>query len=147
MPGGETEGASGSSSRASNSSGRTSVTLDVGCLESFNPKGEPHSLSQRWKRCKRAFNLYVTGKGVSNNAQKRVLFLRVMGMDVQEIYFTLAADAESATFEATVKVLDDYFAPKTNILFERHLFRKIVQKSGETLDQFVCRLRQRTINC
>ena len=43
-------------------------------------------------------------------------------MDVQEIYFTLAADAVSATFEETVKVLDDYFVPKANIPFERHLF-------------------------
>ena len=68
-------------------------------------------------------------------------------MDVQKIYFTLAVDAESATFEAIVKVLDDYFVPKANVPFERHLFRKIVQESGETVDQFVCRLRHRAINC
>ena len=43
MPGGETEGGSGGSSGASSSSSRTSVVLDVGCLEPFNPKGEPHS--------------------------------------------------------------------------------------------------------
>ena len=41
MPGGEIEGGSGGSSGASSSSGRTSVALDVGCLEPFNPKGEP----------------------------------------------------------------------------------------------------------
>lgn len=102
MPGGKTEGASGGSSGASSSSGTTSVTLDVSCLEPFNPKGEPHSLSQRWKRWKRAFNLYVTGKGVSDDAQKRALFLHVAGIDIQEIYFTLVAEAESATFQATV---------------------------------------------
>jgi len=129
------------------SSGRTSVALDVGCLEPFNPKGEPRSLSQRLKRWKRAFNLYVTGKGVSDDAEKRALFLHVAGMDVQEIYFTLVADAESATFAATVKVFDDYFVPKVNVPFERHLFRQIVQESGEIVDQFVCRLRQRAINC
>ncbi|XP_068758051.1 uncharacterized protein [Montipora capricornis] len=147
MPGGETEAGSGDSSGASSGSGRTSVALDVGCLEPFNPKGEPHSLSQRWKRWKRAFNLYVTGKGVSDDGQKRALFLHVAGMDVQEIYFTLVAEAESATFEATVKVLDDYFVPKANVPFERHLFQQIVQESEETVDQFVCRLRQRAINC
>ena len=43
-------------------------------------------------------------------------------MDVQEIYFTLAADAERP-------------------------FRQIVQGSEETVDQFVCRLCQRVINC
>ena len=140
MLGDETDGASGGSSGASDSSGRNSVALDVSCLEPLNRKEEPHSLSQRWKRWKRAFNLYVIGKGVSDDAQKRALFLHVAGMDVQEIYFTLAVDAESATFEATVKVLDDYFVPKANVPFQRHLFRQIVQESGETVDQFVCRL-------
>ena len=104
----------------------------------FNPKGEPHSLSQRWKRWKRAFNLYVTGKGVSDDAQTRALLLHVAGMDVQEIYFTLTVD---------VKVLDDYIVPKAKVPFEGHLFPQTVLESGETVDQFVCRLRQRTINC
>ena len=68
-------------------------------------------------------------------------------MDVQEIYFTLAADAESATFEATVNLLDDYFVPKANVPFGRHLFRQIVQEKEETVDQVVCRPHQRAINC
>ena len=104
MPGCEsqTEGGSGSSSGALSSSGRTSVALDVGCLELSNPKGEPHSLSQQWKRSKTAFHLYITGKGVSDDERKGALFLHVAGMEIQEIYFTFAADAESATFEATV---------------------------------------------
>ena len=57
-------------------------------------------------------------------------------MDVQEIYFTLAADAESATYEETAELLDDYFVPKANVPFERHLFRQILQESEETVDQF-----------
>ena len=83
MPGGENDGASGSSSGTSSSSGGTSVALDDGYLKPFSPKGEPHSLSQRWKKCKRAFNLYVTGKGVSDDAQQRALFLNIAGMDDQ----------------------------------------------------------------
>ena len=70
-----------------------------------NPKGEPHSLSQQWKRWKRAFNLYITGKGVSDDRQKRALLLHATEMDTQEIHFILSADAESTTFEATVKSL------------------------------------------
>ena len=46
MRGGQTDGASGGSSVASSSSRRTPLTLDVGCLEPFNPKGEPRSLSK-----------------------------------------------------------------------------------------------------
>ena len=43
MPGGETQQGSISSSGASSSSGGTLVALDVGCVEPFNLKGEPHS--------------------------------------------------------------------------------------------------------
>ena len=147
MPGGETENSGSSGSGSSTSTSSVSVVLDVGSLEPFNPKVEPHGLSQRWKKWKRAFDLYVTGKGVTNDGQKRGLFLHVAGLDVQEIYFTLAGEDASASFAATVKVLDDSFIPKTNVPFERHLFRQIAQESGETVDQFVCRLRQRAASC
>ena len=113
----------------------------------FNPKGEPHSLSQKWKRWKRAFDLYITGKGVSDEEQKRALYLHVAGMDVRENYFILAVDSESATFEAIVKLLDDCFVPKANVPFERLLLQQIMQESEETIDQFVGRLHQRAINC
>ncbi|KAL9974552.1 hypothetical protein ACROYT_G011601 [Oculina patagonica] len=108
MPGGETETASGGSTSSTSGSAESarstsrSVVLDVGCLEPFNPKVEPQNLNQRWKRWKRAFDLYVTGKGVTEDAQKRALFLHVAGMDVQEIYFTLAGEQASG-FAATVK--------------------------------------------
>ena len=36
------------------------LLLDVSGLEPFNPKGEAHNLSQRWKKWKRAFSLYST---------------------------------------------------------------------------------------
>ena len=103
------------SSGADASSGETSdvntpFTLDVGSLEAFNPKGDSHGLSLRWKRWKRAFNLYVSGKGMTNYLQK-------------EVYFTLVGYDTIATFQDTLKVLDYYFLPKASVPFERHLFR------------------------
>ena len=44
-------------------------------------------------------------------------------------------------------VLDDYFIPKSNVAFERHLFQQIAQVSDETVDQFLCKLRQRAASC
>jgi hypothetical protein len=44
-------------------------------------------------------------------------------------------------------VLDNYFVPKVNVPFERHLFRQMCQVAGETVDQFVCRLRQKALTC
>ena len=144
MPGGESE----SSSRTEWSSSSVMVSsVDVGSLVSFDTKGDPNGLSQRWRKRKRSFKLCLTGKGVTDDSQKRALLLHAAGVNVQEIYFTLVSGDEITTFEAMMKVLDDYFIPKANVPFERHLFRQIAQEMGETVDQFVCRVRQRAASC
>ena len=66
---------------------------------------------------------------------------------MQDAYFTLVHGGEDKDYPTTLKVLDDYFIPKAKVPFERHLFRQITQSSEETVDQFVCRLRQRAASC
>ena len=42
------------------------------------------------------------------------------------------------SLEALVsQTLDDYFVPKANVSFERHMFLQITQEISETVDQFV----------
>ena len=67
-------GESESSSRTESSGSSVMVSLDVGLLVLFDTKGDPHGLSQRWRKWKRLFKLYLTGKGVTNDSQKRALF-------------------------------------------------------------------------
>ena len=81
MPGGS-QATEKSSSGAQSASGGASVvvSLDVGSLQSFDTKGDPHGLSQRWKKWKRSFKLYLTGKGVTVDSQKRALLLHAAGI-------------------------------------------------------------------
>ena len=146
MPGGLDE-TGNSASAASNSGVVTPVAVEVGGLQPFQVKGDPHSISQRWRKWKRAFELYVLGKGITSDSQKRGLLLHTAGLEVQDVYFTLVPGGDDKDYPATLKVLDDYFIPKANVPFERHLFRQISQSSEETVDQFVCRLRQRAALC
>ena len=120
---------------------------DIYGLPHFDPKGEPNSLSVRWKRWKRAFILYVASKGVTNEGQKIALLLHSGGMELQKIYYTLVAEDTETTFNDCLAALDNYFTPKVNVPFERHVFRQMQQMEGETIDQFVCRLRQKAISC
>ena len=83
MPGGESE----SSSRMESSGSSVMVSLDVDSLVSFDTKGDPHGFNQRWRKWKRSFKLFLTGKGVTDDAQQRALLLHAAGVDVQEIYF------------------------------------------------------------
>ena len=123
------------------------IELGHGGLREFDVQGEPQSLAQRWKLWKRSFNLFVVGKGVKEEKQKTALLLHTAGPAVQEIFYTLVGEEEDKTYKDTVKVLDDYFTPQTNIPFERHVFRQLSQSSTETVDQYVCRLRQRSATC
>ena len=120
---------------------------DIYGLPHFDPKGEPNSLSVRWKRQKRAFNLYVASKGVTNEGQKIALLLHSGRMELQEIYYTLVPEDTETTFNDCLAALDNYFTPKVNVPFERHVFRQMQQIEGETINQFVCRLRQKAISC
>jgi transposase InsO family protein len=54
---------------------------------------------------------------------------------------------EETAFADSVKLLDEYFVPKVNLPFERHQFRQMSQIAGETVDQFVSRLRQKAATC
>lgn len=91
--------------------------LEVRDLPCFDPKGEPNSFSARWKRWKRAFNLYVTSKGVTNEGQKVALLLHSGDTELQEIYYTRVSEDQDTSFNDCVAVLDNYFTPKVNVPF------------------------------
>ena len=82
----------------------------------------------------------MLAKGIISDSQKSGLLLHTAGLEVQDVYFTLVPDCENVDYPTTLKILGDYFIPKANVPFERHLFRQITQSSEETVDQFVCRL-------
>ena len=72
--------------------------------------------------------LYITGKGVLDEEQKRALYLHVAGMDVRENYFILASDFESATFEATVNSLMIVFSQRQTFFLRDICFKKSCRK-------------------
>ena len=127
--------------------GGSQVVADVGGLPCFNLKDNPATLGSRWKRWKRAFQLYLTSKGVTADGQKLALLLHMAGIDFQDIYYTLFSEAAEKTFQQSIQILDDYFAPKANVSFERHVFRQMEQGPSETVHQFVCPLRQKVTSC
>ena len=55
MPGGSDE-TEDSASAATNSGVPTPVAVEVSGLQLFQVKGDPHSLSQRWRKWKRSFD-------------------------------------------------------------------------------------------
>ncbi|RDH88672.1 MAG: hypothetical protein DIZ79_14650, partial [endosymbiont of Lamellibrachia luymesi] len=53
----------------------------------------------------------------------------------------------SSSFQKTKELLTDYFTPKSNVPYNRHMFHRAEQHEGETVGQFVTRLRQLASSC
>ena len=87
-------------------------------------------MSVRWKRWKRAFNLYAAAKGVTNEGQRVTLLLHSGVIELQVIYYTLVAEDQDISFNDCVAVLDNYFTLKVNVPFERHVFRQMQKMEG-----------------
>ena len=118
-----------------------------GGIPTFDPEGEPTSIAPRCRRWKRAFELFVVGKGITDKTQKRALMLHCAGMDVQDIFYTLPANGNANDYDKAIEALDTYFNPAVNVPYERHMFRRMSQEESETIDQFVTRLKQKSLSC
>jgi len=53
----------------------------------------------------------------------------------------------AADFEKAVRTLNAYFVTKLNEPCELHVFRSMAQQEGETVSQFIARLRKQAQNC
>lgn len=111
---------------------------------------ESSGLAERWKRWIRAFELYVTSKGITQAERKRAMLLHSAGMDVQDIFFTLEeipVEGAETVYEQAKKMLNRYFTPQANVPYERLIFRNMCQEESENIEQFITRLRQKAVTC
>ena len=112
--------------------------VDIAAPNNFNPNGDSTGLGQRWKKWVKGFSIYLIAAGISDDEQKRALLLHSAGEDVREIVETLSSD--TTTYAALTTALNDYFLPKQNKRYERHVFRQAAQKESETISQYSTRL-------
>ena len=127
---------------------------DLTSVKPFDPHGEPSGAGRRWQCWFKSFSVYADSKGLliavdkaDNKIQRRALLLHSAGEAVQEIFETLADTGKAKDYEKAVKALNDYFIPKVNSTYQNHLFRSMEQQDGETVAQFVTRLRQVVKDC
>ena len=82
---------------------------------------------------------------ITDGKQQKAVLLYQAGQAIQEIFDTLPDTGDD--YAAAMAKLDGYFTPKKNVDFEVFQFRKAMQHSGETTDQFATRLRKLASTC
>ena len=66
---------------------------------------------------------------------------------MQKIFATWADTGTTAEYEKAVNALNTYFFTRINSTCQNHVFRSMEQREGETVAQFVTRLRQVVKDC
>lgn len=103
------------------------------------------NLAEQWKRFKQRFELYAVAIDLKSKSQEQqvAIFLTIIGEDGLELYnsFTLTS-AEQKSLDAIKGKFDEYCSPKKNIIFERFKFNSVIQKEGQTFDNFLTELRR-----
>ena len=98
-------------------------------LSPLDIPGPAHVVSERWRKWRRSFHFYVTGKGLRDPPQLRALLLHLAGEAVQDVHesLNLTFSAGEDVYVRTLAELDKQFKVKANQPYERHIFRQMVQ--------------------
>ncbi|XP_022792659.1 uncharacterized protein LOC111331751 [Stylophora pistillata] len=75
------------------------------------------------------------------------MLFHLAGPDVQEIFTTLTGTGDATNYASAVAALNAYFVPQVNSSFTRQTFHRITQNPGETVQQFVTRLKKAAKDC
>ena len=103
-----------------------------------------------WEFFRQQWQDYELGTGLEHRPEPvRLATLRsVMGKDCLEIFLNLElTPEEKASVTSSLKALEAYFKPKTNVVYERFMFNSATQSSEEGIDEFVNRLRKMASSC
>ncbi|XP_055309417.1 uncharacterized protein K02A2.6-like [Sitodiplosis mosellana] len=118
-----------------------------------------------WKIWLRGFEIFAQANSMEDAEEKLNWMLHYAGAKVQSVYYSLpekevvetARKGPLATgyvksqpqdeYEQAVAKLCEFFEPKQNISYERHVFRMLTQNKGERIDMFMMRLREQAERC
>lgn len=131
-------------------------------MPSFDFDTDDSGNSSKWKNWIRGFEIFANANKIEDNNDKLNWMLHCAGQKVQNIFYTLPDTVvetkrgplasgftpfETNEYSEAVLKLQNFFEPKRNTSFERHVFRKMKQNEKERIDAFVVRLREQAERC
>jgi hypothetical protein len=108
---------------------------------------EASDLFTEWQQWLNVFKIYATARELVKKSDEiqRATLLHCFGPATQRIFQTLPGDKK--TCEEAEAVLENYFAPKRNVVSERYRFRCRAQRRDEPIDCYVTALRELAKSC
>ena len=122
--------------------------LDSFHLPAFSENAEG-SVSIRWKKWLKQFELHLTVKNIIDPDLKKAHLLYYGKDDIQKV-LDQAGDQEdyvSDSYQRAIRQLNEYFLPKVSRIYERSVFRKMDRDLNEKIESFILRLKKQAEYC
>ena len=148
MPGDPENQAPESPQTASSSTQQSAVLIPRSGLPPFppfDPLSNPANTCPRWRKWLRRFENLLISLRETDPIVKRGLLLTYEGETTNDIFDTLPNTGTD--YAAAVESLTQRFDPSTNKDMEIYEFRQITQESGETINEFYRRLKEKSSSC
>lgn len=102
---------------------------------------------EAWEIWRKRFVRYLTLSGMNEKTEleKIDMLLYIMGPKSEAIM--LQIKEKPATVELTLQEFDNYFEPKTNVIFERYKFNTRKQNANESIDAYITVLYSMAEKC
>lgn len=123
--------------------------LNLPSFPAFTCSEDVSTLHSSWLRYTKRFQLLCDALVVTESKQKLSMLLTYIGDDAYEIYENIVPqDANPAySFDQVIEAFNNHFKPQVNTSYETYLFRKMNQRSDETLQQYYIRLHEQAMKC
>ena len=102
-----------------------------------------------WEVLAKQLSFYFSANGITDADKQEVILLSACGTSTYKLLNTLIAPAEltSKLFAELVALAKEHHTPKPSIIMHRFTFNTCVRKKGETIMEYVTRLRDLVSNC
>ncbi|GBM85033.1 Transposon Tf2-6 polyprotein [Araneus ventricosus] len=103
---------------------------------------------ESWKLWKQRFKLYMDAASLNDKPeiQKVAILLQVIGVECLEIYNTFS-EVWFASMNDILAKFEAHFVPQRSITYERQRLFLLVQREGQSVDNFITELRKQLRNC
>ena len=109
------------------------------------PEKFPFRKPEEWTKCIRRFERFRQASGLNSKSEESQVnaLIYAMGEEADDIFYSFHLSEEDSKKYGTVKTnFERYFIKKRNVIYERSMFNRRVQKPDESVDSFITDLHR-----
>ena len=107
-------------------------------------------VAENWRRFKQGFELYMSAINADEKPEKQkiAIFLTVAGQEAIDVFNTFTfTEEQKDKIDEVLKKFAAYCEPKQNETYEMYIFCCRLQKQGESVEQWITDLKNKSQTC